>query len=242
MWQSFITAFSFLSRIPVPRVLVTNRTLGGAVAFLPLVGLVIGGVLFGVGTLAKPHVSSLGTAFLITVTWAWLTGGLHLDGLADTFDGLSGGRGDRARTLEIMRDSRIGTHGAAALVLLLIGKVAFTADLVATQTHVLWLIPVAARAAVVPAIAWFPYARPDGLGRAMHDNAKASGVLMAQVFLHVTLLGVGFVHWPRVVAAFVVTAAVSVWLARKLGGLTGDTYGACIELAELAALAFAIQR
>ncbi|MDX2024272.1 MAG: adenosylcobinamide-GDP ribazoletransferase [Deltaproteobacteria bacterium] len=240
MWHSFITAFSFLSRVPVPQVTVNNRTLGGAVAFFPLVGLVIGGLLFGVATLATPFVSPLGTAFLITGMWAWLTGGLHLDGLADTFDGLSGGRGDRARTLEIMRDSRIGTHGAVALVLLLIGKVTFTAELVGTQAQVLCLVPAAARAAVVPAIACFPYARPDGLGRAMRDNAQRSGILISQLFLLATLLWVGFEQWPRVAAAFIATAATSLWLSRKLGGLTGDTYGACIELAELAALAFAI--
>lgn len=236
MWRSFVTAFSFLSRIPVPLVKVDNQALGGAVAFFPLVGLAIGGVLFGVGKGAAPFLSPLVTAFLITLAWAWITGALHLDGLADTFDGLAGGRGDRTRTLEIMRDSRIGTHGAVALVLLLLGKVILTAELVGTQTQVLWLIPVAARAAVVPAIAWFPYARLDGLGRAMHDHAGATSVLVAQVFLHATLLWVGLAHWPPVAAAFGVTALASVWFARKLGGLTGDTYGACIELAEAAAL------
>ena len=234
MWRSLITAFGFLSRIPVPFVQVDNRVLGGALAYFPVVGVVLGAVLFGVSQTAARFSSPLVTAFIITVVWAWITGGLHLDGLADTFDGLGGGRGDRTRALSIMRDSRIGTHGAVALILVLVGKVILTASLVGT--HMLWLIPLAARAAIVPAIAWLPYARPDGLGRAMHEHARVSGVVLSQAFLVMGLLWLGLHHWPVAAAAYGVTALVAMWLTRKLGGLTGDTYGACIELAELAAL------
>lgn len=205
--------------------------------FFPLVGTLIGVLLTAVGGLGLQLGSPLVAGFLVTLAWTLVTGGFHLDGLADTFDGLSGGRGDRARTLEIMRDSRIGTHGAVALVLVLLGKVLVASDLLANDGATgLWIVPVAARAAVVPSIAWFRYARAEGLGLQMHRNATAEGVMVSQAVALATLWLSGLDRWPAFAGGYTVAFGFSWWMSRKLGGLTGDTYGAALELSELAAL------
>ena len=113
-------------------------------------------------------------AVLLAALLAALTGGLHLDGVADVFDALGGGRGDRARMLEIMRDSRIGAHGAAALTLLLIAKVAALAQ-VAERRDLLALLafPTIARWLAALLVVFFPYVRAEGLGRAFNGEARA---------------------------------------------------------------------
>jgi adenosylcobinamide-GDP ribazoletransferase len=205
--------------------------------FFPLVGTLVGVLLAAVGAGGLQIGSPLVAGFLVTAAWALVTGGFHLDGLADTFDGLSGGRGDRIRTLEIMRDSRIGTHGAVALVLVLLGKVLVLADLLSIDGGTgLWMVPVAARAAAVPSIAWFRYARAEGLGLQMHRNVTAEGLVVAQAAALAALWLGGLDRWPVFAGAYAVTFGFALWTSRKLGGLTGDTYGAAIELSELVAL------
>ena len=143
--------------------------LGRSVGFFPLVGLVL-----GLGAHGRWPPSLAGSvapwlvAVLLAALLAALTGGLHLDGVADVFDALGGGRGDRARMLEIMRDSRIGAHGATALTLLLIAKVAALAQVVERHDLLALLaFPTVARWAVDAADrASSPTRAPEGLGRA----------------------------------------------------------------------------
>ena len=237
MFAAVTTAFGFLTRVPVPFVKTDARTFGNALAFFPVVGGGIGALLVAVVVGSSRVFTPNVAAFCVLVTWALITGGLHLDGLADTFDGLGGGRGDRARALQIMQDSRIGTHGAVALFLVLLGKFLVLADL---MTHkgagALWLAPLAARTAVVVVIALFRYARPDGLGKQMHDNARAHVLAIAHAFMLAGLWVAGFDRWPVVAAGHAAAVVFALWIKPKLGGLTGDTYGAIIEISELAAL------
>ena len=175
---------------------------------------------------------------MLVALLAALTGGLHLDGVADVFDALGGGRGDKQRMLDIMRDSRIGAHGAAALVLLLLAKVAAVAELLARRDlGGLLAFPAVARWAVTPAIVFHPYARAEGTGRAFNGEARPWEVAGATVLLALALVAVG----PRLLvpAAGALAAATlfALWLRRRLGGLTGDVYGASIELAEVVTLA-----
>ena len=119
-------------------------------------------------------------AVLLAALLAALTGGLHLDGVADVFDALGGGRGDRVRMLEIMRDSRIGAHGATALTLLLIAKVAALAQV--AERHdllVLLAFPTIARWLAAVLVVLFPYVRAEGLGRAFNGEAGRVQVLAA---------------------------------------------------------------
>ncbi|MCG5052529.1 MAG: adenosylcobinamide-GDP ribazoletransferase [Myxococcales bacterium] len=238
MIRAFVTAFGFLTRFPVPQVKSDGRSLGRSLMFFPVAGAAIGGCLTGLAGLSLLWVSPVVAAFVTVLLWAWVTGGLHLDGLADTFDGLSGGHGDRERTLTIMRDSRIGSHGTVALVLLLLGKVVLTSELLAADAATaLWLVPTAARAAVVPVVAFFPSARNEGLGRDLKRNLRPGGVGVALLLAAGAFAPTRFLLWPCLAGAFGVALAWAALLTRRLGGLTGDVYGAVIEVSELAGLA-----
>jgi len=169
-----------------------------------------------------------------------LTGGLHLDGLADVFDALGGGRGDRARMLELMRDSRIGAHGAGALVLVLAAKIGALTQVIERQDLLTLLaFPTIGRWAVTPLIVFFPYARAEGLGRAFEGEAGRVqvGIASATVVVVVAALG-GRFALPALGSA-VVVLLFGLWLRHRLGGLTGDVYGAAIELGEVTALILA---
>jgi adenosylcobinamide-GDP ribazoletransferase len=248
MTRPLRAALSFLTRLPVaPRDLRADE-LGRALAWFPAAGVVIGlaGAALAAavaGAAAPPTLVAVGVVAL----GAALTGGLHLDGVADVADGLAGGRGDRARALEIMRDSRIGAIGATALVLVVLAKVHATAALLARGALApLIIAPVAARWAVTVAIVRFPYARADGLGAAFHHHGRVRDVALA------TALTALAVAAPAAIAGWTAAAALATSLAaaltvaavvgRRLGGLTGDAYGAIIEAAELAALIAMIPR
>jgi adenosylcobinamide-GDP ribazoletransferase len=230
-------AFAFLTRLPIARGPVDDRSLGRSVAWFPAVGAALGATQLVAAHFLDGAVAPGLLAVALVALHAALTGGLHLDGIADVFDALGGGRGQRDRMLAILRDSRIGAHGALALILVLAGKLVATADLLARG--VLWPLyaaPIAARWAVVPLVIAFPYARPEGLGRSFHDHARAVHLAGATVLTALLLLCIG----PRALAAFACAAAIALALAvclqRHLGGLTGDVYGAAIESAELAFL------
>jgi adenosylcobinamide-GDP ribazoletransferase len=265
-------ALAFLTRLPVVPRDVTLAELGRSIAWFPLAGLLLGVISAALAWTATPLDPYL-RAVAIVALGAYLTGGLHLDGVADIADGLGGGRGDRARSLAIMKDSRIGAFGAIALVLLLLAKVHATALVVAATAHdgaaspaslaSLWPLvaaPVIARALAATLIVAFPYARPDGLGRAFHDHARwhhaafalalAAALVLAAVaassdtFASVTFASVDVTATQTravVASALAATAALTLaaWLHRRLGGLTGDAYGAAIETAELAFLVVA---
>jgi adenosylcobinamide-GDP ribazoletransferase len=235
--RALLAAFAFLTRIPVGGAS-TEADLGRSIVFFPVVGLALGGILAGTGFILAGALPATLVAVLLVALLAGLTGGLHLDGLADVFDAVGGGRGDRARMLDLMRDSRIGAHGAAALILLLVGKVLALGHALAHRDFVAIVsFPALARWAVAPAIVFVPYARPDGLGRAFKSAARARDVASATALMGLAAVVLG--RRPVLggaAGALGVVVALAVWLRRRLGGLTGDVYGAAIEIAEVAAL------
>ncbi len=268
--RSIAAAFSFLTRLPVPaRAIgqgeVAAVALGRSVIWFPLAGAAIGGAQVGVAWLLGGHLPPALIAVAVVAVSALLTGGLHLDGVADTFDAWSGGRGERTRMLEIMRDSRIGAHGAVALVLVLAAKLAAVADLLPHSellprfdrlTHgdplargALWplfIAPVLARWAAVPLIAFFRYARAEGLGSPFHAHARPGNVAGATAVALAAAVAISFAAPSAadtataigIAAASALGAALALagLLDRRLDGLTGDVYGAAIELAEVAVL------
>jgi len=228
-------ALGFLTRLPVRTGPVEPRELGHALTWFPVVGVVLGAALIGAQRVLGDRLAPGLGAVALVAGLAGASGGLHLDGFADVFDALGGGRGDRRRMLAIMRDSRIGAHGAAALVLLLAAKLAAVGEVLGHgPAWAVFACPVAARWAVVPLVVWFPYVRPDGLGKAFHGHAGVGQVVGATLWC---ALAIGWLGTHAVVAAAIALGAalgLAVWLQRRLGGLTGDVYGAAIELAELA--------
>ena len=232
---SLLTAFQFLTTFPaVIRRAFTARELGRGVGFFPLVGLALGGVLYGMevglGLIFPGQVA----AVFVLAAWLLLTRALHFDGFLDTCDGLFGGFTPERR-LEIMRDSRVGAFGVAGGGLLLLAKYAAIVSL--PHLSGLLLAPVLGRWVLSIAIFAYPYARDEGMGRDMKDNVRWPQILLATgVAVLVAWL---FAGWTGLLA--VVLAGIVLWLGasfilRRIPGLAGDSYGALCELVELVVL------
>ena len=233
--RRFLIAIQFLTRLPVPRRLVTTEEeLGRAAGFFPLVGVIVGGGAAIVFIVAK-IVAPLSVAVVLAVAFAaFITSGFHEDGLADTFDGLGGGW-TRERTLEIMRDSRIGTYGSLALIFLILGKYTFLTALPPQQIW-RWLLVAhtASRWTILPLCRWLPYARVEGQGKLVaRQITLVSLITGSAIFLLLLLL----LPWRAAAIAFVVTALVvlfsGLYFKRRLGGITGDCLGAANQITEL---------
>jgi len=234
MRADLISAFLLLSRLPV-RGAPTQPAARAGWAW-PLVGAVVGAVtaaiLFGAAAagLAPGLAAALALAAGIVAT-----GGLHEDGLADMADGFWGGH-DRARRLEIMRDSRLGSYGALATFLSLLARWSL---LVAALDQGLWLAPVAAAMASRAAMLWLlrePPARPGGLGR---GAGRPSGriVALACAIGIAPLPAFGMAGAVAALLALGVAVAVARLARARIGGQTGDVCGAAQQLAEIAVLA-----
>lgn len=235
MVRAFASAILFLTRIPLPPLPLSERDFARGAGFFAWVGGVIALPLYGASRLAPALGAPL--AALITVSlWVLITGGLHLDGLADTVDGLSGGRGERTRTLEIMRDSRIGSHGALALVLLIGLKWAALERALVLEQPIWLMAPVASRFACTALLVGFPYARDQGLGSPFVGLARLPALVTGAGAVGVAAVLLGPLALVPALIAGLCAVGVALRLTGLLGGLTGDVYGAAIELAELAAL------
>jgi adenosylcobinamide-GDP ribazoletransferase len=233
--RTFLVAVQMMTRVPVRFAEAPSaRELATAAAWFPLVGAAVGGITAAAyWALVRAHVPQL-------APWAALaaaivvTGAFHEDGLADTADGIFGGH-DRARRLEIMRDSRVGTYGVVALVLVLGAQVTAVGALPASLA---WRSLVAAhalgRAAALP-LTLMPYARAEGgLGQSVAQRVPKWALVFA---LATGIAPLALLPWPLAAAAAGaagLVALVGAWrFARDLGGITGDTLGAVVKLAEL---------
>jgi adenosylcobinamide-GDP ribazoletransferase len=207
--------------------------LGRAAAWFPVVGLGLGALIAVVDTLTVQWFSASVSAVLTVAAWKIVTGGLHLDGLADCLDGLMGS--DRERRLAIMRDSRIGSFGALGLILVLALEIASVAELPPTVRWRLLLLAPAVGRVVPPVLArLFDAARPEGQGAAF---AASVGAVGSSIALVVAAAAAVLVLGPAGVVAATVAVSAAIggaWLvARRLGGVTGDVLGAAVETAEL---------
>lgn len=240
--DDLVAAFGLLTRLPLPDRSITPSP--RAAWAWPVVGAALGAIAAMVASLALwAGLSAAIAAALALITAALLTGGLHEDGLADTADGLLGGR-DKDRRLEIMKDSRIGSFGALALFLVTLIRWSALAALVAAGQH--WAALVAAgllsRAPMAVLIATLPNARGSGLSHLTGQPPRSAAALAAAIAIAVTALACG----SAVIAMALAVAATTLFLARaakaRIGGQTGDILGASQQLAEAAALAFAAAR
>ncbi|WP_248930108.1 adenosylcobinamide-GDP ribazoletransferase [Paenibacillus hamazuiensis] len=252
-FQALTVALQFLTRIPLPvSVPYDGRTVSRSVAFYPLVGIVIGALLVLTARLL-PAAPALLNAALLLVLWIALTGGLHLDGWMDAADGLLSHR-SRERMLEIMKDSRVGAMGVIAAVLLLLIKWICLYELLAyaashpgfaarTLPAVLLAVPAISRWCMAAAIVRRPYiGGPNGLGALLAD-ARGRTMLLAvgAVWCAAAAFLAPWPLWGAVAAGQLAAGfAFARYVMRRLGGWTGDTYGALNEAVEAAGLVAAV--
>jgi adenosylcobinamide-GDP ribazoletransferase len=238
--RGVLVAAAFLTRVPVP-VAAAAADVGRAARWFPLIGGLLGGAtaLIAWTMTDVVHFPAALTATLIVGLAAWATGAIHLDGLADTVDGLGGGR-DREGVLRIMRDPLIGSYGAAALLFVVGVKVTAITALLDRNAALPFVVvaPAISRWTILALAAWLPYARPEGgLGNAITHGRDTIGLVVATAVTALIAVGalrvVGIVVW-----AF--AALTAVWIARiarrRIGGVTGDVFGASVELTETSVL------
>ena len=234
----FLLALQFLTRIPLPRAIgFTPERMAGTPAYYPLVGIIIGGASALIYWLASLALPPLASAILALAGGLLLTGAFHEDGLADTFDGIGGGL-SRDKALAIMKDSRVGTYGCAALTIVLLSK---ASSLTAMPLKFACLALIAAHAlsrlSAVLVIVTSRYVRDEGTGKPVASGLStralaitlATGLLVIAAWVMVEppasmLAGLG-----GLVAGHLL---MRLFFERKLGGYTGDTLGAVQQLSE----------
>lgn len=235
----FLATLAFMSRIPVPerfmQGVAVEQYVRGIVTF-PLVGVVLG-ALGGLVFILLDGWCGIPLAALFSVlALALLTGGFHLDGLADTCDGVFSAR-TRERMLAIMRDSRLGTHGGLALIVVLLAKVLVIAELALRDMPVLMVLIAACaagRGGAVLLMYGHGYAREEGLGNLFIGKISLAQTLITlgiTALLAAMLLGI--TGLLALAITLVAIYLLGLMLKRTLGGQTGDTLGAAIELGEV---------
>jgi adenosylcobinamide-GDP ribazoletransferase len=231
-----LAALQFLTLLPIKRNF-SVKQIGSATVFFPVVGVIIGALLVGLNYVLGLVLPAEVVNVLLVAALAVVSGGLHLDGLADTLDGV-GGQHSVEERLEIMRDSRIGGFGAVGIALvLLIQYVTLNNVPVSLKMYTLLLMPILSRWAMVNAIYVYPYARPSGLGKAFKAGLLGQHYALDTVFslmMAVMLFRLGGL--VIMAAAWLTADGTCLFLKSKLKGLTGDTYGAVNEFVTLAVL------
>ncbi|WP_387491477.1 adenosylcobinamide-GDP ribazoletransferase [Photorhabdus sp. RM96S] len=236
----FLATLQFMTRIPVPsrwtQGLEIDQYVRGIASF-PLVGLIVGVLAAAVFTLLAPWSGTPLAALGYVLALALLTGALHLDGLADTCDGVFSAR-KRERMLEIMRDSRLGTNGGLALILLILAKVLVVSELSlrgAPMLMVLTAASVAGRSAIILLMYRQRCAR-EGSGLGNLYIGRVNGYQTLLTLLGGAILIALLMRWSGMLALVItllVIGLLALYLHRRLGGQTGDTLGASVEIGEL---------
>ena len=262
--KGFLLLLSFMTRIPVPKTEYDEEKLGKSMKYFPVVGIIVGFILlffciiFNFIFKNLNYSTALPLMILVVIlTDLITTGALHLDGLADTFDGIFSYR-SKHKMLEIMKDSRLGSNGALALILYFLLKfVLFYSLIIESRELTLYAImtyPVVSRFCSVVSCASSPYARGSGMGKTFVDNTKTCGLIVATIITLLYTIGmlfmpfilftnyslpIQFIIQTILVIVIIVTLlalfayAFSKLIERKIGGITGDTLGALLEISSI---------
>jgi len=243
-WRLFLATLQFLTRLPVKERWCDGVELKdyprGIVCF-PLAGLVIGALCALVWWILFPHVGALPAAVAVVIAHILLTGALHLDGLADSCDGLFSVR-SRERILEIMRDSRIGTNGALALIVAVVLRTILLYQMSADGlpvTAILIAVPVVGRGLMSVMMFRQTYARETGMGNLFIGKISEErfGVTLLITAVLVLLI-TGMASLFSLLLTLLLVIGFRRFVAARIGGQTGDTLGAACELCELVFLFF----
>lgn len=236
-WQLFLAALQLLTRIPAGSLPGFQPDwLDRSVKYFPLIGAIVGVLCGLVLTSAFMLLPSPLPAIIAVAAGLLITGAIHEDGLADTADGIGGGR-DRSEALDIMKDSTIGTYGAAALLMTLAIKVA-AIDSVDARTGIYALISAHAfaRLATVIAMAYMPYAGDPERAKVRPKVVKGSADVAIAAVLGI-LPAAALLNWDTAMAAICIgtllASVMAIFALRKIGGYTGDVLGAIEQMAEI---------
>lgn len=262
--KGFLLLLSFMTRIPMPKIEYDEEKLGKSMKYFPVVGIIVGFILlffciifnFILKNISYSAVLPL-MIIVVILTDLITTGALHLDGLADTFDGIFSYR-SKHKILEIMKDSRLGSNGALALILYFLLKFILLFSLTIESRegaiYAIMTYPVVARFCSVVSCASSPYARGSGMGKTFVDNTKTCGLIVATVITFLYTIGMIFMPFllftnyslpiqliMKSILIIVIIVALSALFAyafsklieRKIGGITGDTLGALLEISSL---------
>lgn len=229
--RGLILATQFLTRLPTPQVRdFVPADLTRCAVWFPAVGLIIGALLAGLAAVASGQPAML-MAILLLGLWIWVTGGLHLDGLADLADALGAAHSNPARFLEVLKDPHLGSFGVIALVLMLLAKLVLLAQIDAATLPALLLVPAWARLGPLVWVWWLP-----PLHGGMGDRFAWQRQPWAMVCWAASLALLSLWLCPRLLLAPLLIAAWGLFLRRRLGGQCGDALGAGIEVTELGLL------
>jgi adenosylcobinamide-GDP ribazoletransferase len=239
-WGPIAGSIGFLTVIPVPHVVMSPTLTERSLALFPLIGTLIGVLLGGLG-IWLDHILPAGpVAALLIAGGALLTGGLHLDGLMDTADGIFGGRSPERR-LMIMRDSRVGAFGVMTGGVAILGQFACLSELTGhTRFSALVVAATMSRWAMLMALAIFPAARTSGVGATFHTAATRTAGIAGTLFVILLALVSGQLGMIALATSTIAVLGCGHLLTRQLGGLTGDSYGAIAVVTETAVLFLAV--
>lgn len=249
----FLIALQFLTRLPVSFLLTqdnvqndiyTSENQSRSLKYYPLVGFIIGSILaafiFIMDYFAATH--TLYIATLSVFLWVVLTGGLHLDGVADMADAWVGGLGDKDKTLRIMKDPTCGSFGVIAIVFTILLKLVFVYELINISPWLILLPPLLSRSAVVVLLMFIPYARPDGMGSDLnatphkYKNMTSVIVFIVAALSLLALFSNTVVLLGTIVAGILFYIVFTLNVIKRIGGITGDIAGALVEYMELVIL------
>ena len=243
MIRQLLIALGFLTRLPIGHVPCSARDIGHSARWFPLVGALLGAIYAATARFAGPFFPPLVTAVFIIAIDGLITGAMHFDGLADTADGFGGGR-TPDDVLRIMRDPAIGSYGACALSLAIALKIAAVGALIGTPAAVpaILLAPTVGRWSAVFSSVLADYARPiaDDSAKSVGSPTRFVGRIELLVASAITVaVAVALRQWRGAAALFLVVATTAVWTSicrNRIGGVTGDTLGAGVELSECVGL------
>ncbi|MCR3757704.1 adenosylcobinamide-GDP ribazoletransferase [Clostridium felsineum] len=232
-FRRLILMLQFLTRIPIKYESdITTEDFGKALALVPIVGLVLGGIM-GITYMLLIHIFSYKiSAIIILVEYIFLTGGIHLDGLGDTFDGLFSYR-SKERILEIMRDSRVGTNAVLAVIaVMLLNYTILTEIDKHYMLKVIILFPVAGRLGSIVGASLSTYARKgEGMGKSFIDCCTIKELIVGMILYVAIFLLVGLSRGYIIMIFPIITAVLLIkYFSRKIDGATGDVLGAVCEL------------
>lgn len=238
MIKPFLVALQFLTRLPVRmNTRPSEKDLGYSLLFYPLVGLIVGLILIGLGWVLHSAPPLVTAASLVTA-WILLTGGLHLDGLSDSADAWIGGMGDREKTLMIMKDPNCGPAGVVAIVLVILLKFATLYTLVCANDWITLLLAVILARTLLPLLfLTIPYVRSNGLGASLaaHQPRRLSIFIVATTFALMFLL-IDIHYFLLSLTALFIFLFLRLLMLQRIGGTTGDTAGALVEIVETTVL------